>query len=174
MGMYSPPFLSWIWHPYPYAALPAGSWVEVLHEADPFGDEAFGLWFVYAPGSGIYFDTGKTMSFPEHSDAYTYFGITSGKQWNEQLSKAAAGKGFDSLQFLAHMDHVSYQCDTKNTGKSGLAYMGVELVAVKLVGKYACGAPAGVPATIRAGWAASRACTCDNSKQYLNCHDVPL
>merc|ERR1719506_165278 len=67
-NMYSPPFLSWNWHPYPFKAVAANTWAEVIHEADPFGDEEFGAWFMYAPGSGIYFNTGKTISFPEHSD----------------------------------------------------------------------------------------------------------
>ena len=57
-NMYQPPLVSWIWHAYPYAALAANSWVEVTHEADPFGDEHHGMWLVYAPGSGIYFNTG--------------------------------------------------------------------------------------------------------------------
>ena len=56
--MYQPPLVSWIWHAYPYSALASHAWVEVLHEADPFGDEHHGMWLVYAPGSGIYFNTG--------------------------------------------------------------------------------------------------------------------
>merc|ERR1719506_2119583 len=85
---YCPPFLNWIWHPYPYKASASNSWVEVLHEADPFGDEKFGAWFVNAPGSGIYFNVGKTVSFAEHQDAYNYFGVKTG-DFNEELSKAA-------------------------------------------------------------------------------------
>lgn len=171
-NMYSPPFLSWVWQPYPYAALPDNSMAEVLHEADPFGDENFGAWFVYAPGSGLWFDIGKTISFPEHSDAYTHFKITSGS-YNEELSKAAAAAGYDSIQFLAHVDHVNYQCDTKNTGNKGLEYMGLEIVGSRLTGKYACTTSSGAPPSIKAGWQGSRACACDNTKQYLNCKNVP-
>ena len=123
--MYQPPLDSWIWHAYPYAAIAANAEVEVLHEADPFGDEHFGMWLIYAPGSGIYFNLGKTISFAEHQDAYTHFGATG----NEDLSKKAAAAGFDSIQFLAHVDHVNYQCDTKNTGRAGFDYMGVEVRA---------------------------------------------
>merc|ERR1719421_1665814 len=119
--MYAPPFTSWVWHPYPWAALTANSWQEVLHQSDPFGDEHFGAWLIYAPGSGIYFNLGVTKAFPEHIDAYKYFGVTAGNL-NEEMSKAAVAKGFDSVQFLAHVDHVNYQCDTKNTGRVGLAY----------------------------------------------------
>ena len=77
--MYQPPLVSWIWHMYPYAALPANSWHEVIHEADPFGDEHFGMWLMYAPGSGIYFNLGNTISFAEHADAYAHFNIAGGQ-----------------------------------------------------------------------------------------------
>ena len=122
---YQPINAAWIWHPYPYAAFAAHTKVEVIHEADPFGDEHFGMWMIYARGSGIFFDLGVTISFAEHQDAYTHFGATG----NEDLSKKAAAAGFDSIQFLAHVDHVNYQCDTKNTGRAGFDYMGVEVRA---------------------------------------------
>jgi len=169
---YQPKSMSWIWHPYPYPALPENSWVEVLHEADPFGDEHYGAWFQYAPGSGIYFNVGKTVHFAEHQDAYNHFGITSGDM-NERVSQAAASQGFDSLQFLAHVDHTSYTCDTANTGNSGLDYMGVEIIGVKLVGTYACTVSNGAPSVIKSGWQASKACQCDDSKGFLNCQGVP-
>lgn len=169
---YAPRFTSWIWHPYPYPALAANSWQEVLHQADPFNDEHFGAWFVYAPGSGVYFNTGTTKAFDEHNDAYKYFKITAG-DFNEEMCKAAAKQGYDSVQFLKHIDHANYQCDTKNTGHAGLRYMGVEIVGVKLVGLYACTTSSGAPSSIKAGWQGSRACVCDNSEKVLNCKGVP-
>jgi hypothetical protein len=172
-NVYAAPFNSWVWHPYPYQQLPANSWQEVQHQADPFGDEHFGAWFVYAPGSGIYFNLGKTVAFSEHLDAYTHFAIKSGDA-NEEVSKAAVADGYDSIQFLAHVDHVNYQCDSHNTGHAGLAYMGVEIVAVKFVGTFACGSSSGAPSNVRSGWEASRQCHCDNSKQILNCKGVPM
>ena len=60
------------------------------------------------------------------------------------------------------MDHVSYACDTGNTGNSGLQYMGLEIVGVKLVGAFSCAAATGAPEIIKAGWEASRICICDN------------
>lgn len=166
---YQPPKVSWIWHAYPYAALAPNTWVEVLHEADPFGDETHGAWMLYTPGSGIYFDIGKTIVFQEHQDAYTHFNTHS----NVDMSLAAAKGGYDSVQFLAHVDHVNYPCDSYNTGRAGFTYMGVEIVAVKMVGKYACGSAAGAPSSIKRGWAASSGCSCDNSKQFLNCKGTP-
>ena len=121
---YQPPSISWIWHQYPYAALPASTRVEVFHEADPFGDEHFGMWLVYAPGSGIWFDLGRTIAFAEHADAYAHFGVPANVDQNEAMSKAAAAAGYNSVQFLAHVDHVNYPCDSKNTGKPGFSYMG--------------------------------------------------
>ena len=129
------------------------------------------MWLLYAPGSGIWFNLGKTITFAEHGDAYAHFGVAD----NEAMSKAAAAAGYDSIQFLAHIDHVSYLCDTKNTGVAGFDYMGLEVVATRLTGTFACGQKAGgVPASIRMGWGGSRSCDCDNSKQFLNCKGVPL
>jgi hypothetical protein len=170
---YQPPLVSWIWHSYPYVAMPASSWVEVIHEADPFGDEHYGMWLMYAPGSGIYFNLGVTISFAEHQDAYTHFNIAGGQDMNEAMSKAAAAAGYDSIQFLAHVDHVNYQCDTKNTGRAGFDYMGVEIVAVKLVGTYPCGTASGAPPSIRSGWKASATCKCNPKDQFLNCDGLP-
>merc|ERR1719174_2453566 len=65
-NQYSPRFLNWIWHRYPYEQVAPSTWVEVIHQADPFGDEHYGAWFVFAPGSGIYFNTGSTLAFKEH------------------------------------------------------------------------------------------------------------
>jgi len=174
-NMYSPPFVSWIWHPYPYQAVAAHTWAEVMHKADPFGDESYGDWFMYSPGSGIYFDVGVTTSFQRHNDAYSQFGINcwNGCDWNEELSKSAASQGYDSIQFLAHVDHTNYQCDTYNTANHGLDYMGMEIVAVKLVGTYSCGTARGAPSSIRTGWQASRPCRCSNRHEFLNCQGVP-
>ena len=171
--MYQPPLVSWIWHAYPYSAAAANTLVEVLHEADPFGDEHFGMWMVFAPGSGIWFNLGVTISFAEHADAYSHFQVAAGGDMNEELSKAAAAAGFDSIQFLAHVDHTNYQCDTHNTGHPGFDYMGVEVLAVKLTGTYPCGTSTGAPASIRAGWEGSRQCDCNPKAQFLNCNGVP-
>ena len=55
----------------------------------------------------IYFDLGNTIAFAEHNDAYTYFNIAGVPAYNSAMSAAAAAQGFDSVQFLAHVDHVS-------------------------------------------------------------------
>jgi hypothetical protein len=170
--IYSPTTVSWLWHSYPYAALASNTWAEVIHQADPFGDEHFGLWFLYAPGSGIYFNIGITMPFSDHDDAYKHF-AAGAVHPNEDMAKAAASAGLDSIQFLSHVDPVQYPCDTKHTGIAGFDYMGMEIVATKLAGTYPCGAKLGAPDIIKAGWQATRICTCDNSLKFLNCQGVP-
>merc|ERR1711920_954840 len=97
-----------------------------------------------------------------------------GGDLNEELAKAAAAANYDSVQFLAHVDHVNYQCDTKNTGNPGLDYMGLEILGTKLVGTYPCGGATGAPASIRAGWQASKPCDCDAKQQYLNCKGIAM
>jgi hypothetical protein len=168
---YSPGGVSWVWHPYPYFGFPH-SWVEVIHERDPFGDESEGAWFLYAPGSAIYFNTGVTLGFPTHEEAYTRFGAV-GPQWNDDLCQKASQQGYDSLQFTAHVDHVNYPCDTYHTGVPNLDYMNLEIVGVGLQGTYSCTSSTGAPSSVRAGWDARSACTCDNSQSYFNCKEVP-
>jgi hypothetical protein len=135
-----------------------------MHKQDPFGDEHYGAWFLYAKGSGVWFNTGKTIQFDEHSDAYKHFG----KNGNEEMCKAAAAAGYDTIIFVAHHDHVNYPCD--DAGK--YPYMNVEIVAVKLKGTYSCGAKGQPDAgVLRSGWAVTKTdkCNCDNALEESNC-----
>jgi len=166
-NIYSPTDTSWIWHPIPKQAFPANTWVEIMREQDPFGDEHKGAWFVYAKGSGIYFNTGKTIAFDEHQDGYTHFKVNSGS-YNEVMSENAAAQGYDTIQFLKHQDDVNYPCDPKDH----IPYMNIEIVGVKMVGTYACVNPSG-QGVLRAGWGASRPCICDNNQSFTNCKSVP-
>jgi hypothetical protein len=174
-NFYQPTSVSWIWHSYPYTAVSPNTWAEVIHEQDPFGDEGNGAWFMYARGSGIWFNTGATIVFNEHNDAYAHFQVRNPAdgQWNSAMSRAAAKAGYDSVQFMKHIDHTNYQCDTHNTGRSGFMYLSFELVGVKLVGTYACGSQYDTIPAIRRGWQASQPCLCKNKLQFLNCHGVP-
>jgi hypothetical protein len=195
--------LTWKWHPYPYISSGNDATLEVMRAADPFGDEHVGAWFLYAPGSGIFLYTGRTIVFSEHIQAYTYFN-NPGDYNNEHLCANAAAAGYDTIQFMQHIDHTNYArdrlepnpprlvrgslaphltsvrtgsrpqpCDTYNTGRPGLNYMGVEVVATRMVGTYACGGQNGAPDTITSGWAGLNPCNCDNSYQFLNCDGVP-
>lgn len=165
---YSSPDLTWVWHPLsstpPYTGFPSNSVVEVSHHKDPFGDEHYGLWFLYAKGTGVYFQLGNTKIFNNHDDAYTYFGAV-GPKYNEDMCRKAAAKGYDSIQFIQHPDGVNYPC-AKGIGAS---WMNMEIVAVKLVGTYACGQAQGTPASLRAGWNGNKPCKCDPSNPNTNC-----
>lgn len=166
------PQVSGVWHPYPYAAIRGHKWVEVMHTKDPADDEHHGAWLFYAPGSGTYFWMGKTISFPDHAQAFAYFHVPpiGVLAQNEKMSLAAAAQGYDSVQFLAHPDIGEYPCQPQ----SGLSYMGIEIVAVKLVGTCSCltESPEKPPYTpyLRSGWKAKYSCHCTNSLGWLNCH----
>lgn len=132
-----------------------------MHEQDPFGDEHNGAWFLYAKGSGVWYNIGKSITFPEHADAFAHFKVHD----NQAMCRAAAAAGFNTIQFTAHADHTNYPCD--HAGK--YPYMNIEIVAVKLQGTYACGS-AGAPDfnVLRGGWA-DTPCACDNSIRFSNC-----
>ena len=158
---YCPANTQWIWHPPPYAAFADSTWVEVMHEQDPFGDEKIGAWFVHAKGSGVWYNIGRSISFKEHSDAYAHFNANG----NEDMCRAAASAGYDTVQFTEHVDHVNYPCDRIG----GYPFMNIEIVAVKLQGTYSCGADkAPDDNTLRSGWA-NQKCKCDNSLEFANC-----
>jgi hypothetical protein len=162
---YSSKDLTWVWHPLsstpPYQGFPSNAIVEVSHQKDPFGDEHHGMWFVYAKGSGVFFDVGNTKIFNEHVDAFKYFGATG----NEDMSQKAAARGYDSIQFIRHVDGTNYPC----AAGIGASWMNMEIVAVKLVGTYACGQAQGTPASLRAGWNGDKPCNCDPSNPNTNC-----
>ena len=53
--------MTWLWHSpgspkFPSGGFSSNSIVEVSHQKDPFGDEHFGMWFMYAKGSGVFLD----------------------------------------------------------------------------------------------------------------------
>jgi hypothetical protein len=158
-NMYAPPKTQWIWHPPPYTAY--SGWAEVTHQKDPFGDEHFGAWFLYAKGSGVWYNIGKTINFGEHAEAFAHFNV----RGNEEMCQAAAAAGYDTIQFTAHRDHTNYPCDT-----AGQYFcMNVEIVATKLKGTYACGTPgAPDPGVLTAGWH-DKPCNCDNKLDETNC-----
>ena len=122
------------------------------------GDEHFGSWFFYAGGSGIWFNTGNTISFTDHGDAFVYFQT---KANNEVMAQTAAAAGFDSVQFLQHTD-----CEFKACNKKGgkLTYPNIEILSTRLVGHYACTSKTGTSDLIRTGWAADKPCVCDNGQ----------
>merc|ERR1719181_2757581 len=114
---------------------------------DPFGDEHFGCWFLYAYGSGAYFWTGKTKTWPDHGEAMKEL-KTHG---NENMCKAADKAGYDSIQFITRYDAVNWPCQKKHD--KGSFNMNWEIVGVKLKGIYSCGSDGKDKySQLRAGW----------------------
>ena len=81
--------------------------------------------------------------------------------------------GHASKLTVVRVPAAADQCDTYNTGRPGFNYMGVEVLATRLVGTYPCGAADSTPASFRSGWRASAPCSCDPKAQFLNCRGVP-
>jgi len=139
-----------------YASIPDNTWIEVTHKGLPDTEKA-GMWFNYAPGSGVWFNTGKTRIFENHAvAAQELCGWQHGDE-PADLARCAKAKGLDSIQF---QDDWGYP-------------EGVELIAVNLEGAYPCGtAKSGRVDSFRSGWLASAPCSCDNnvSDGFLNCN----
>ncbi len=106
-----------IWNAPPYKAIPSNTWVEVSHcsNGGHAEDQSVGNWLYKRKGSSIYFNTGHTIAFDEHSDAVKYFLNDKCKgsvpeyqdecyeQFVELFTKAKE-KGYDSVQFIKHGD----------------------------------------------------------------------
>ena len=114
-------------------------------------------------GSGIWFNMGKMMAFHEHSDAVKKFpgGKTATcKTGDEAMSNAAAKAGYESIQFLGHIDSgTNNACCAQVGGAGANTPCRVEIVAVKLNGGFACTDNA-AGAQLRAGWQGFCACAC--------------
>ena len=67
----------WMYHKPPYKPIPKHTMIEVTHVTDAFPGqsklETVGSWMYKATGSGIYFNTGNTISFQDPSEAARYF-----------------------------------------------------------------------------------------------------
>jgi hypothetical protein len=103
-----------------------------------------------------------TKVFDEHADAFAFF--NSGND-NEKMCQAAAAAGYDSVQFIRHVDGVNYPC----AAGIGANWMNMEIVAVKLIGTYSCGQAQGTASAFRAGWNGERPCRCDATNPNTNC-----
>lgn len=174
-----PYFAVTVYHFGPFQPLKAHTWVEVFHRARTVssGFERHGAWFGYSPGSGIWTNTGKTIVFNTHDEAFHHFGA----KWENDLAQKAKTRGWDTIQFLKG-DGVSTDacCEKLSLGP---CCHSLEFVATKLTGIYGCTDTAGGQA-LRAGWQASRPCHCqenadmnstalDTYVSYINCRGVP-
>merc|ERR1712046_391834 len=100
-------FASWIWDSSNFQPLPSFTWIEVIHET--MSIEEAGTWMYYTPGSGIWFNTGKTQHYYDHpnavkdilhKDCYDNQCIDS----FTELAQTCRDIGLDSIQFVHHAD----------------------------------------------------------------------
>jgi hypothetical protein len=153
-----------IWNAPPYKAIPSNTWVEVSHCSNGgyAEDQSVGNWLYKRKGSGIYFNTGNTIAFDEHSDAVKHFLNDKCKgsvpeyqdECYEQfveLFKKAKEQGYDSLQFIKHGDQ-----------RCGL--MAIEIVDLNGSSNYGCGdsnpSSDAYKKRYKSGWKASKRCNC--------------
>ena len=192
----SPSKISWSWHnpqpqkpEAPQSPIPNHTWVEVMHREYP-KDEKAGAWMFYAPGSGIWFNLGNSITFMTHGDGFEYFNASFNinsthnnpkcvnnsniTTTNECMSTVAAEMGYDSIQFL---DTWPLSCPSKKIPNATKANMNYEFVAVKMQGEFACTSANGTSPVIRTGWRGDRQCTCINNGTHgsnLNCEEIPV
>merc|ERR1712070_217292 len=139
--MYQPPGVSWSYHPPSangYAFFADNSWAEVGHHKDPFGDEHYGMWMVYAKGSAIWYNIGRSLNCPDHDCAMSHYQLKIAGSSNEPMCRAACQDGYNSLQFNRLWDITNYPCQNQ----AG-SYMNIEIVATCLTGTYSCGEKGG-------------------------------
>jgi len=160
---YQPPWSSWIYHPQPFGVksgltghrgfgLPSNTWVEVSHMKQ--SRETAGSWFMFSMGSGIWFNTGKTIVLNDHFAAQDFFcGKCDGgssfsllvgePEKDAQMSAAAAAQGYTTIQFLQHADR-QWGCSGSWKALSPKSALTIEIVGVTLTGNGGpCGTDAG-------------------------------
>jgi len=149
-------------------ALPPHIWVEIMHMGYKQDGEA--SWMYYTPGSAIWMYLGVTKTYKDHSDAsQDLLGrpckVKKGDLPNEcELDfplwyRAAIKRGMDTFQFLYHADA---SCG------SGSGNLAIEVVDIHGPGRHSCSGFGGIT-RFRAGWEAKHRCTCDDSKDVINC-----
>lgn len=159
--LFDPPTVLWL-RQRDRSTAPSNTWVEVshcvekltYHYVEPTAlrpsamQQQLGAWYYITPGTGIWWNVGRTRSFHTHYDAvealvgpleppcYMCHG-----QMNSVV-QAAIAAGLDSLQFTDHDDQT---CGN----------MAVELLDVRGVGRRVCSSSG-----LRRGWLAAEPCEC--------------
>ena len=69
-------------------------------------------------GSGVFYEVGRTIVFGDHADVYAHFvgryngwdpsGGNGDENANVQVAQAARAKGFDTIQYMHHMEYGIY------------------------------------------------------------------
>jgi len=152
--------------------LPSNTWFEVQHAAVPW--EIGGWWAFRTRGSGIWVNSGNTLVLPDgnylnhtlHVKASKFLAKHNqchGIRWQDRdaiFGKCAQQAGYDSIQFTPDA--------TKPWGSFGNIGT-TELVIPALEGRFSCGTSDGSNTPLRAGFAASHKCTCENAPSSEQC-----
>ena len=166
------PLVAWFYRPPPFTAVPSNTWTEITHCAGS-EFEAHASWYYVVKGSGVFVNTGPTISFSSHGEAVRHFlgaGYCDDQQCNDAirtaLPEAARAAGIHSIQFLHHCD---FDCDEPDNddppGRGNGNGCGHELMVIQTTnegtalgtgGNRAC--PTGVE--FRTGIDASQPCEC--------------
>eukprot|EP01050_Picozoa_sp_SAG11_P006606 SAG11_NODE_518_length_8798_cov_5.156110_5_plen_197_part_00 len=171
----------WPWAAALVHGIPSGASVEVAHACCDYMATAgsnvkyeglsTGYWFLHAPGSGVYYNVGKTIVFRDHADAYmalvpvaqrplsfnmstkTMIQTVNRKEnYLFDIALAAHKLGYDSVQYTHRLEyHYIFEFqDIRDLSNATI--------------KNTCPPPV-VHAAMRGGYGGSRPCRCDN-------HDV--
>lgn len=151
--------------------LPPNTWFEVAHVALPTELEGFWVW--RTRGSGVWYNTGNTMVFPQpsnpmktHADAIKFLkqncSVKVSPYWPRQESDifgaCAREKGIDTIQF----EPTAGQVPLGSFGQAGFT----ETLIVNMDGKFNCGVEDASKTPLREGWLAKQQCDCIN-------YDIP-
>lgn len=125
-----------------YDAIPDNTMVEVTHcsSGSTPTEEISAAWFYNTPGSNIWFNIGKTISFKDHRDAIVYFlgndyldkfkdckhrhSLDCQKHFNDLFTKIKTTTNYDTVQFL---DRRDMRCALKGDNQTGA----IEIVNVR-------------------------------------------
>eukprot|EP00940_MAST-03C_sp_MAST-3C-sp2_P001345 g1345.t1 len=168
-----------IWHPV-WKPIPNDTWIEVTHAVYP--TELHGSWVWTLPGSGTWYNTGRTLVFPTppnsevskvHAEAIKFLSnncsVSISHEWpqleSDVFGLCAREKGYDSIQFEPSQGQVPWGTFTL----AGLT----EMVAVNVDGDKTCGVEQPESTPLRQGWRASKRCRCVNQPIPKTCGLMP-
>lgn len=147
-------------------SVPAHAWVEVTHRHVEYSQSAQ-AWFYLARGSNVFANTGNTQVYVDHAqaarDLLNISCTTLGTcfAYYPQLFRAAARRGYDTVQFTHHCDYA-FGCKPQ--------VCMTELVFLNGTG----GENSTCPVRLKTGWDHSEDCMCDNSQKFANCNGNPI
>lgn len=159
--------------------VPNNTWVEVTHAVFP--TELEGSWVWRSPGSGVWYNMGRTLVFPTpadpaktHAEAIAFLTAHCSKKispyWpqleSDIFGSCARELGYDSIQFQPQ----DGQSPMGTFGLTGLT----EAVLVNVDGQYGCGTADPKQTPLRQGWKASSQCECENTPIPPDCGLMPF